>query len=96
MILKFKQIHGKRNQNQNALILQIKNSKAQLVTHGRNRFVQIKCDTPGEFKNFTNFLRQYVGDVTTTNRYIYIPAEWVYTDKETMFGEDDDDSIFEE
>ena len=96
MVLKFKIIHGKKNPHPEQCPLIIKNSHSQIVTHGRERFVQIKCDTPGEMKNFKEFLDKHIGEVVATNRYIYIPCAWIYTDKETLYGDDDDDDIFED
>ena len=44
MKLKFKLIHGKPNKDPNAFILNIKDGYAEVVTHGRERYIQIKCN----------------------------------------------------
>ncbi len=96
MVLNFKIVHGKPvSNNDEPVILILSNKRAQIVTHGRQKFVQVRCDTPGEFKNFKEFLKKVVGDVVSTNRYVYIPCDWIHTEKEILYGEDDDESLFE-
>lgn len=92
MKLKFKLIHGKSNKDPNAFILNIKDGYAEVVTHGRDRYIQIKCNWPGELEKMSEFFKQYIGDeFITTKRCLYVPSEWVYMDKNILYSNEDDD-----
>ena len=98
MKLKFKLIHGKAMtpKDEPGVILYVDDSHAEIVTHNKMKFVQIKCDTPVEFEKFKEFISQYIGsDFISTNRYIYIPCEWLYMEciHETIDDDDEDDDI---
>ena len=92
MKLKFKLIHGKPNKDPNAFSMIIKDEYTEVVTHGREKFIQIKCSWPGELEKMAEFFKQYIGeDFITTKRYLYIPSEWVYIDKNILYSNEDDD-----
>jgi hypothetical protein len=96
MKLKFKLIHGKPNKDPNNFCLVIKDGYAEVVTHGREKFIQLKASWPGELEKMAEFFKQYIGEgFITTKRYLYIPSEWVYMDKRILYSseEDDDDEV---
>jgi hypothetical protein len=92
MRLRFKMLHGKPNKNPNDFALCIKKDYAEVVHHNNQTFIQIKCNWPGELQKFSDFIKQYIGDgFITTNRFLYIPSEWVFMNKESLYPKDEDE-----
>lgn len=89
--LVFKVIKGKpvkHPEKNGGLII---SSECTEVQYNGHTHLRIKCPTPLEFKNFHEFLTQYIGTFPAEMPYIYIPKDVLVQQPKGWNPDDEDD-----